>query len=97
MIENVSVSTRRLKYKSKFIELKLSCGDAGLLHVEIIAPSSGLEKSSFVKTAAVISKLVYSGIRKRAFILGKLEKLINVDNDVLLFMKNVVKNYLPLE
>jgi len=97
MTNDVSVNTHRLKYKNQYVEVKLSYNDSGLVNVEVTAPVTSFEKTSFYKITTLISKLVYSGIRNRASILGKMEKLGGIDYDVLEFMKKVVKTHLPLE
>lgn len=94
MIKKDSVNTLRLKYKSRFVTIRLTYGDNGLAHIEVIAPVAPIEKSSFVKIASTISKLVYAGVQNRSSILGKLDRMVGVDYDVLSFMKKVVRDHL---
>jgi len=96
MSENVLESSHRLKYKGRYVELKLKTGSDGLLDLSVLAPVSGTEKSSFNKVAVHISKLVYSGVRSRGSILGQLDRMVGVDHDVLNFMRKVVSNVLEL-
>ena len=97
MTKNVSVNTLRLKYKSKFVDIKLTYTEGGLAHMEVSAPVTPLEKTSFKKIATTVSKLVYSGVHSRSSILGKMERLVGVDYDVLSFMKKVVRDHLKLD
>ncbi|MCK5016704.1 MAG: hypothetical protein KAS32_06470 [Candidatus Peribacteraceae bacterium] len=97
MIKKDSVNTLRLKYKNRFVVVKLIYEDVGLVNVSVSAPVTPAEKSSFNKVSSTISKLVYSGIRSRRSILGKLERMVGVEQDVLIFMLKVFRDHVILE
>lgn len=96
MSENISVNTRRVKYKSTWAVFTMHTSDKGLVHLDVDVPLSNVDKKCFSKIAETISKLVYSGVRDRMSIVGKLDRLPNMDADILNFMKKVTREVLPL-
>lgn len=97
MSKDVSEKYLRLKYRGKYLNMRLTLGEEGLLNLDVVAPVSGYEKDSFKKLATLISRMVYSGIRSKRSIIGKIDRTIGVDHDVLVFMRKVVLEQLPLE
>jgi hypothetical protein len=96
MTEDVYVNKLRLKYKSCFVEIKITSGEEGILHLDVAAPVTPIEKASFLKISRELNKLFYSGVRNRSSLIGKLDRIIGVEHDVFDFMKKVVSKYLDL-
>lgn len=97
MSGTVLENSLRLKYRGKYVEFRLTTGDDGLLNVSVNAPVSGQELSSFKKISTQLSRLVFSGVRSRRSILGKMNRMVGVDHEVLKFMRKVVTEHLPLD
>ena len=97
MSKELSVSDLRLKYGSKWVVFTLHSGPDGLLDLNVNIPSAGLEKESFYRITREISRLVYSGVREKTSIVGKLKRMVQVDNSVLSYMTKLVMETLPLK
>jgi len=92
MAENVSVKRHRLKYKSRIIEVAVYENPEGAVHIDVNAAVSSFEKESFKKVTGAVNKLLFSNVRDRMSILGKLDRLPDVDYDVLSFMKKFLQS-----
>lgn len=97
MTKDVSVNTLRLKYKGRFVEVRLSYRDSTLIDLAVVAPVSAAERASFDKMSKAISRLLYSGVSNKSSIVGTLEHEVGVDYDVFKFMLGVVKNKIGLK
>lgn len=97
MIGDVSTSVLRLKFKGRIVELKLYIEDDELVFLDINAPVNPAELKSFKKITAKIVSLVRAGVKERNVVAGNLNKLVDVDPNVLSFMTKVVKTHLPMK
>jgi len=97
MKENVSTNVQRLKYKNKFIELKTITRGGIVLDLGIFGPVDQEEKKTFNKITNEIRKLLNSGVTSKTSIVGTINRMVNVDRDILDFMKKLVNSYLILK
>lgn len=97
MTKSDSVNALRLKYKNRFVVITLTYKEEGLVNVTVQAPVTPSERDSFNKIAVTISKLVYSGVKSRRSIVGKLNRMVGIDNDVLIFMTKVFRDHVRLQ